>query len=196
MDFKREHKPLILASKSPRRLELLQSCGIKPVVIESEYNEEAQTNETPDEYAKKLSYFKALDVSKKRVNYWVLGADTIVVFGNEILGKPKSQKEAKSMIYKLSGTSHKVITGFTLISPEREKILSFSSSTIVNFRRLSINEIDWYINTDEPYDKAGGYGIQGKAASFVDSIEGSYTNVVGLPLSEVIEIMQRERLIN
>jgi septum formation protein len=196
MEFKREHKPLILASKSPRRLELLESCGIKPVVIESEYEEEEQTNETPEEYAKMLSYFKALDVSQKRVNYWVLGADTIVVLNNEILGKPKSKEDAKDMIYKLSGTSHKVITGYSIISPEREKVLTFAETTIVRFRRLSINEIDWYIETDEPYDKAGAYGIQGKAASFVETIEGSYTNVVGLPLSEVIELMQRERLIN
>lgn len=196
MEFKRKHKPLILASKSPRRLELLNSAGIYPEVVESEFIEPEYDEQTPEDFAKMLAYFKALDVVNKRTNYYILGADTIVVFKNKILLKPKSAEEAKDMLSRLSGNIHQVITGFSLISPQSEKITTLFSKTKVSFRRLSFNEINWYINTKEPFDKAGGYGIQSKAASFASSIEGSYTNVVGLPLSEVIELMEKERIIN
>ena len=196
MDFKRDHKPLILASKSPRRIELLRSAGLDPMVMESNFKEPERTNELPDEYAGQLSYCKAYNVALKMTDYHVLGADTIVVSGDEILGKPRSKEDAEIMMVKLSGKTHKVITGYSLISPGMEKITTLSSVTKVKFRRLAHREIIWYINTDEPYDKAGGYGIQGKAASFVESVEGSYSNVVGLPLSEVIELMQRERIID
>jgi septum formation protein len=118
-----------------------------------------------------------------------------VVFKNKILLKPKSDKDAFEMLSILSGNIHEVITGFSLISPQSEKITTLSAKTKVKFRRLSIDEINWYIKTKEPFDKAGAYGIQSKAASFASSIEGSYTNVVGLPLSEVIELMERERIL-
>lgn len=196
MDFIKKHIPLILASKSPRRLELLNSAGIDPIVIESNYEEPERIDELPDEYAKKLSYFKALSVSEKNMDNYVLGADTIVVLKDKILGKPKSKDMAREMIFDLSGKTHEVITGFSLISPQHKKIFTDSVSTSVNFRKLSLNEVEWYINTEEPYDKAGGYGIQGKAGSFVESIDGSYSNVVGLPLSEVIKLMYSERLID
>ncbi|MCB9480711.1 MAG: septum formation protein Maf [Desulfobacteraceae bacterium] len=195
MEFKKNHKPLILASKSPRRLELLNSAGIYPKVIESRFSEPEYDGQNPEDFAKMLAYFKALDVVNTRTNYYVLGADTIVVFKNKILLKPKSDEEAKDMLTMLSGNTHEVITGFSLISPQAEKITTLASKTKVSFRRLSFDEISWYISTKEPFDKAGGYGIQSKAASFATSIEGSYTNVVGLPLSQVIELMERERII-
>jgi septum formation protein len=195
MEFKRNHKPLILASKSPRRLGLLNSAGIYPKVMESRFNEPESDGQAPDDFAKMLAYFKALDVANTTTNYYVLGADTIVVYKNKILLKPKSDEEAKDMLTMLSGNTHEVITGFSLISPQAEKIITLSSKTKVSFRRLSFDEINWYINTNDPFDKAGGYGIQSKAASFASSINGSYTNVVGLPLSEVIELMEKERII-
>ncbi|MDY0132415.1 MAG: Maf family protein [Desulforegulaceae bacterium] len=194
MEFKRNHKPLILASKSPRRLELLNSAGIYPIVVESRFEEPEIDNQPPEDFAKMLAYFKALDLAKRRVNYYVLGADTIVVLDNKILLKPRSDKEAFDMLSKLSQNTHEVITGFSLISPEIKKIITASVKTKVSFRRLSTDEINWYISTKEPFDKAGAYGIQSKAASFASSIKGSYTNVVGLPLSEVIEIMEKERI--
>lgn len=195
MEVKKNHKPLILASKSPRRLELLQSAGLNPIVIESRLSEPKIQNETPEEYAKMLSYFKAFDVAQQKSMHWVIGADTIVVNKGKILFKPKSKAEAYEMISSLRGTIHEVITGFSLIDPHMEKITTLSSITKVRFRNITEDEINWYISTSEPYDKSGGYGIQGKAACFVESLEGSYTNVVGLPLSEVIELMKKERII-
>jgi septum formation protein len=195
MEYKRRHKPLILASKSPRRLDLLNSAGINPTVIESGYEEPEIDGQTPEEYSKMLAYFKALDVFEKRVNYFVLGADTIVVLNNKILLKPVSEEDAFDMLMRLSNNTHNVITGFCIISPEKEKIITLESVTKVKFRRLSIEEVNWYIKTNDPFDKAGGYGIQSRAASFVSSVEGSYTNIVGLPLSETIELMEKERII-
>ncbi|PID78356.1 MAG: septum formation protein Maf [Deltaproteobacteria bacterium] len=190
-----QHKPLILASRSPRRIELLRSAGLNPFVVESGFKENQIKDEQPCDYAKMLSYFKALNVSEIKPDYWVLGADTIVVKNNRVLVKPESKDEALDMISALSGTYHEVITGFSLISPEKKEIYTQYVSTKVNFRRLSLKEINWYINTNEPYDKAGGYGIQGKAASFAESVEGSYTNIVGLPLSQVINLLQKTRVI-
>jgi septum formation protein len=195
MHLKKKHKPLILASKSPRRLELLKSAGIYPEVLESRFEEPETDGQNPDDYAKMLAYFKALDVIKRREDCHVLAADTIVVYKNRILLKPGSGEDAFEMLSMLSGNTHEVITGFSLISPKTEKITTLSVKTKVKFRRLSIEEINWYIKTGEPFDKAGAYGIQSRAASFASSIEGSYTNVVGLPLSEVIELMERERII-
>jgi septum formation protein len=130
---------------------------------------------------------KALAIAKKYPDAWVLGADTIVVIDNLILGKPKSKAQARGMLERLSARVHKVFTGFTLAHVASKVTKTKVIQSAVQFKTISLEEMEWYISCDEPYDKAGGYAVQGKGAYFIKSIRGSYTNVIGLPLCEVLE---------
>lgn len=178
-------KDIILASASPRRLEILKQCGIKPKVIKSNVEESIKPDENPEQVAMSLSFKKALDISKRIDTGLVIAADTIVVIGDTILGKPESELHAKEMLKALSGKSHKVITGFSIIDPENNiKIVDYETSEVV-FNRLTQREIDSYINSREYLDKAGSYAIQGKGAMLVSSISGCYFNIVGLPISKI-----------
>ncbi len=187
---------VILASSSPRRQELLSLLDISLKIVPSEVDETLREGESPEEYVRRLALTKAEQVAKKFPDLCVLAADTIVVVNGEILGKPRDLQEAETMLKKLSGQEHRVITGYCLrhirAREKRERVVS----SWVKFKNLSAEEIYWYISTGEPFDKAGGYAVQGKAAFMIKEIKGSYTNVVGLPLCEVIEDLQELGVIN
>ncbi len=183
------HAPLILASKSPRRRQLLEEFGLAIQVVPSGIDEERIDKPDPVQYVESLASAKALAVARLRPNAWVIGADTIVVLGKRILGKPNGHKQARRMLQDLSGKTHKVITGTTLCCQRQKRCVTRTVITEVTFKDLSDAEIDWYLSTGEPYDKAGSYGIQGKGAFLVRHVAGSYTNVVGLPVCETIEML-------
>jgi len=179
---------LVLASASPRRRELLGMIGLRFHVVPSTVEEAAADGETPTEHVRRLALAKARQVSQKFPDLWVLGADTIVVKDRQFLGKPRNALEAKAMLTKLARATHRVFTAYALVMasrPELERVRDFCSS--VHLRDLSSDEIDAYIDTGEPMDKAGAYAIQGIGSAIVDRISGSYTNVVGLPLCEVAQ---------
>lgn len=147
--------------------------------------------ESPEDHVIRLCEAKALEVGDRFPNRWVIGADTVVYLSNSILGKPKTREEAIEMLNALSGKEHWVITGFSIQNIGRNKKGREAVQTAVKVKRLSPAEIDWYVNTKEPFDKAGGYAIQGIGAFMIESIRGSYTNVVGLPLCEVIQKLEQ-----
>lgn len=186
---------IILASKSPRRRYLLTQAGLVFSVIPSGVDESAISVSSPALYAKELAVAKALDVSEKYPDSWVIAADTIVLIDGLILGKPDSRDHAREMLYRLSGQTHQVITGYCVSHKASEKCIINSVKTDVTFKKLSEKEIEWYIHTDEPFDKAGSYAIQGLGTFLVHSIHGSYTNVVGLPVCEVIECLIHEGVV-
>jgi septum formation protein len=131
-----------------------------------------------------------------RPGHWVLGADTIVTIGGELLGKPRTPDEARGMIRKLSGREHTVITAFSLVNSERTEVIRRAVASQVRFKNVPDDEVEWYVGTDEPYDKAGGYAVQGKASFLISEIHGSWTNVVGLPLCEVVEALKELGLVD
>jgi septum formation protein len=182
---------LILASASPRRKEILRSLGLTVRIIPAHINEDFLIGETPRQHVKRLSKSKAMLIARKHPDAWVLGADTIVVIDGDILGKPANKKQARAMLMKLSGREHKVFTGFTVIHLDLKISYTQVVPSAVLFKTISPQEMNWYISCDEPYDKAGGYAIQGKGASFIKAIRGSHTNVIGLPLCEVLETLKK-----
>ncbi|MBR4570112.1 MAG: septum formation protein Maf [Candidatus Riflebacteria bacterium] len=183
---------LYLASKSPRRHEILHGLHVPFKYIESPYEEKISDveNLVPEEKSAKLASLKAMYASHSLESGLVIGADTIVVDGSEILGKPKDRNDAKRMLKELSGKKHRVISGIALVDVQQQKIYSHSEITYVYFRKLTEKDIETYLNTKEPYDKAGAYGIQGHAALFVEKIEGCYFNVVGFPVVAFDNIMK------
>ncbi len=190
-----QHNPrLILASKSPRRSYLLDQAGLTFTVIPSSFDENSVSLSKPETYVKVLAEAKADDVAKSYPESWVIGADTIVVIDGIILGKPDSREQARTMLKRLSGKTHQVYTGYCICCRAKERIFSNTVKTDVLFKNLADNEIEWYINTSEPFDKAGAYAIQGLGTFIVKSIKGSYTNVVGLPVCEVIEFLIEESI--
>jgi len=189
------HQRLILASQSPRRRYLLEQAGLEFDVIPSTVDESAMALDTPEMYVQQLAKAKAAEISNRFPKRWVIGADTIVLIGDHILGKPDGKTSARKMLHRLSGQTHQVFTGFTICCDALNKHHTEAVRTDVTFKALSPSEIEWYIHTDEPFDKAGAYAIQGLGTFLVKSIRGSYTNVVGLPVCEVIEILIRERVI-
>ena len=192
MNASHNRSPLILASKSPRRSELLKQAGLTFSVIPSDFDEDTVALSNPDSDVVTLAESKAFDISQKHPDAWVIGADTIVLIGRKILGKPASAQEASEMLQRLSGKTHEVLTGYCICCKKKNRVFSETVKTDVNFKRLTDAEINWYIQTGEPFDKAGGYAIQGIGSFLVRSINGSYTNVVGLPVCEVMEHLIRE----
>ncbi len=186
---------IILASKSPRRRYLLQQAGLSFRVIPSNIDETSATISSPETYVRLLSEAKANDVAVKYPDKWVIGADTIVLQEDAILGKPRSLAEARAMIKRLSGQTHRVLTGYAICCKAKSRNFSETIKTDVLFKNLTDDEIEWYIQTKEPFDKAGAYAIQGLGTFLVKSINGSYTNVVGLPVCEVIEFLLKEGVI-
>lgn len=182
---------IVLASSSPRRKELLQTIGLEFEVMHPSADESVSKNETPEEFALRVSVEKASSVSRGLGNgYIVIGADTIVVVDGVILGKPSGAEEAASMLKEISGREHRVLTAFSIVKPGAQVLHSEIVDTTVRVKPLAASEIEGYIKTGEPMDKAGAYGIQGIGSFLVRGIEGSYTNVVGLP---VVELMQALR---
>jgi len=186
---------LILASASPRRAEMLHLMGLDFAVVPSDIDETFRPGESPREHVLRLAESKALDGARNHPDAWVLGADTVVVIAGEVLGKPRSPAEAREMLDKLSGQEHEVFTGFSIVRRDREIRLREVVSSSVLFRRIAADERDWYVGSREPYDKAGAYAVQGVGAFFIREIRGSYTNVVGLPLCEVVDALKRVRAI-
>lgn len=181
---------LILASASPRRSELLRNAGFAFEVCPADVNESVRAGERPKQYAERLAREKARAVRPKFPHDFVLGADTVVVVGKKILGKPRDAKDAARMLRLLSGRAHDVITGVCLIAPGgREN--TRSEITKVFFDRLSEKEIAGYVATGEPMDKAGAYGIQGMASRWIPKISGDYCNVVGLPVALVNSMLKQ-----
>ena len=183
-------KRIILASASPRRKELLGQIGLRFEVEPSDYDEEIVAGSEPHETARRLSLGKARTAARKHRNAIIIAADTFVVFGDRTLGKPHTDYEAREMLRALNGQAHSVITGFTVLDTESGKVLSRSVETRVHMRKLTLKEIESYVRTKEPLDKAGGYAIQGRGAVLVERIEGDYSNVVGLPLSALAESLR------
>jgi septum formation protein len=181
---------LILASASPRRAELLRSAGLDFDSAPANVDEEVFPGEASETLVSRLSQRKAEAVSGLYPSSIILAADTVVEHDGEILGKPADAEEALRMLTALSGDAHEVMTGFTLRIPNGKQVTEVVT-TEVEFRELTPNEIASYVESGEPMDKAGAYGIQSGAAGFVRSIRGSYTNVVGLPLAEVLEFLRR-----
>ncbi len=184
-------KKLVLASSSPRRKELLRQIGLNFDVIPSSVPEEWEENSPPREVARKLAMDKAVDVATRLSSGIVIGADTIVVLEGSILGKPRDTDDAFKILSELSGNSHEVITAVALIETETGRTITFDATTRVFFREVTDRELHAYIETGEPMDKAGAYGIQGKGILFVRRIEGCYTNVVGLPITDLAEKLSK-----
>ncbi|PKM65012.1 MAG: septum formation inhibitor Maf [Firmicutes bacterium HGW-Firmicutes-19] len=176
---------IILASKSPRRKQLLALCGIDFKVREADVDEILDESVSKVEAIEKLALHKAQTIWKQHPHALVIGADTIVLVDDEVLGKPIDIEDAKVMLRKLSGRTHQVITGVCLM--DSQKVTTFSSVVEVDFCVLDEKEIEDYANSGEPMDKAGAYGIQGLAAPFILSIHGDYYAVMGLPVSRVYE---------
>ncbi len=183
---------IILASASPRRRELLARVGLEFQVIPSCTEENILPDETPEQHAIRLSEEKSLEVAGRSevVGRWFIGSDTIVVRDDVILGKPADAEEAAAMLRSLSGRTHRVISGYAVHDRQTGETRSAAVTTRVYFKQLTEAEIGEYIATGEPFDKAGSYAIQGIGAFMVPRIEGSYTNVVGLPLCEVIATLE------
>jgi len=186
---------LILASNSPRRRYLLRQAGLLFAVIPSHVDESSIAVSSPPLYARELAVAKAMDVARSHPDSWVIGADTIVLIDGLILGKPDSKPHAVEMLERLSGQTHQVITGYCICRNSSGKCIVDSVRTDVTFKKLSAREIEWYAHTSEPFDKAGAYAIQGLGTFLVKSINGSYSNVVGLPVCEVIEHLIREGVV-
>lgn len=184
-----ENPDLILASKSPRRKNLLEKTGLRVNIIPSNIDESDFKLTPPKSYVKTLSCAKARNISAQNPDNWVLGADTIVVINGTVLGKPKDQNQARRMLEMLSGQKHQVFTGFTLSHLAKAERFTNVIVTDVYFKHLNADEIDWYLATGEPFDKAGAYAIQGIGTFIVKKINGSYTNVIGLPVCEVMEFL-------
>ncbi len=183
---------LVLASASPRRRELLQQIGLEFQVVPSRAEEQVLSGETPEEHVIRLSLDKATEVANRDdiSGRWFIGSDTIVLCDTQILGKPEDERHAATMLRQLSGREHQVLSGYAIIDRQTGKQRSAAVRTNVWFRQLTEAEITSYIATGEPSDKAGAYAIQGMGVCFVARIEGSYTNVVGLPLCKLTLAMK------
>jgi len=186
---------IVLASASPRRRELLALAGVPHRVQPSAIDERRAPGETPAGFAERAAQDKARAVAQGcPAGTWVLGADTVVVADDEVLGKPRDRRDGQRMLRLLSGRTHRVITGVALVAAPSGRSESFAAETAVTFRPLAEGWIEGYLDSGEPMDKAGAYGIQGLGGLLVAGIQGSYTNVVGLPLGETVLLLERAGL--
>lgn len=187
---------IILASASPRRKEILENTKLKFDIIKSDIDEIILEKEAPIQAVMRLAFEKSMDIASKNENDLIIAADTVVVLDENILGKPKDKYEAYNMIRSLSGRTHEVITGISLVNLGlSKKIIDYVVST-VKFKELSDEDIKDYIHTNESLDKAGAYGIQGYGAMLVEKIEGDYFNIVGLPISKLSDLLKKHFSIN
>ncbi|MEO6694614.1 MAG: Maf family protein, partial [Ignavibacteria bacterium] len=178
----------ILASKSPRRAELLKQIGLNFIAVDSNIKELDEKYHDPSKLVKHNSLLKSRNISLDHKNEIIIGADTIVVLGKEILNKPENTSQAKEYLSKLSGKRHYVFTGVNIINTKNGKEIFFCEKTSVYFRKLNSEEINYYVKTSKPLDKAGAYGIQDDfGCLFIKKIEGDYYNIVGLPLVKLYE---------
>ena len=175
-------KQIILASKSPRRKALLEQIGLKFTVDVSDIDESKYLHSNPESLAKSLSIAKAEKIAEKYKDAIIIAADTVVILNKEIIGKPKDKKDAVKMLRKLSGKTHVIITGFTILDTKTKKEITEFVQSKVRFKKMTGKEIDQYVKTGEPLEKAGCYGIQDKGAIFIEEVKGDFFNVVGLPI--------------
>lgn len=185
-------KPVVLASQSPRRAELLQMLGIDFTIYPSAYAENNHSNCPPRELARRHAYTKAATVAPHFPQAWIIGADTIVVLQERIYGKPRDRAEAIQMLRELSGKTHIVYSAYCILNASNRKSLQKVVATEVTFRRLDEQTIAYYVDHFPPYDKAGAYGIQDFSAVFVERIDGCFYNVVGFPVADFYEMVDRE----
>lgn len=181
--------PLVLASGSPRRTQLLSGLGLAHTVDPSHIPETLLPGETPEVHVERLSREKAGEVAARHPGSLVLAGDTVVVRDGEILGKPRDPEDAREMLRSLSGREHRVVSGLALAGPGREDLVSRHDTARVVFRTLTESDIAAYVATGEPLDKAGAYGIQGMGGALVTRVEGDYYTVVGLPLSGLVALL-------
>ncbi len=186
---------LILASNSPRRRDLLNQAGLTFTVIPSTVDESSVTAASPRDQVRLLAEAKADEVAERYPESWVIGADTMVVVDNTVLGKPHDQAEARRMLKALSGKTHTVLTGYCICRKKPKRSFSETVETRVLFRPLTDRDIDWYVGTAEPFDKAGAYAAQGLGTFLIKRVEGSYTSVVGLPVCEVVGFLLKEGVV-
>ena len=181
----------ILASSSPRRRELLTSIGLPFDVVPSHIPEEHQPGEAPEEYVARLSREKANAIATAHPSRWVIAADTTVLLGDQLLEKPSGKADAIRMLSLIAGQTHIVYTGVTLQNVGRQVRETRVAESEVRMLPLSRSDVEWYVDTGEPLDKAGAYAVQGIGGMFIESIHGSYTNVVGLPLAMLFQMMRK-----
>lgn len=185
---------LVLASASPRRREILSTLGVAFVVDPSGAGEDPLPGEAPEALARRLARDKASEVSARRAGAFVLGADTVVVVEGEVLGKPTDDEEGRAMVARLAGRWHEVVTGVALVR-DGALLEDLAVCTRVRFVAMDAARVERYVATGEGRDKAGGYGVQGIAAGLCDRVEGSYSNVVGLPAAETVALLERHAVI-
>ncbi len=181
----------ILASSSPRRRELLASIGLEFDVMPSDIPEVRGEGEAPEEYVARLSREKASAIAEEHPARWVIAADTTVLLGDQVLEKPRHGEDAKRMLATIAGNTHIVYTGVTVMNLDGHHRDTRVAESEVRILPLTVDDIAWYVRTGEPLDKAGAYAAQGLGGMFVDSIHGSYTNVVGLPLALLFQMLRR-----
>lgn len=184
-------KQIILASTPPRRRQLLEQIGLTVKVVPSNFDEKLNPRLKPRSQVELLAQGKAEAIAKDYPDAIVIAADTVIILNDEIIGKPASVDAAKQVLRRYSGKCHSVFTGFCIIDTINKKSVTKSIETLVCFKKLTQKEIDGYAASGEVLDKAGGYGIQGKGAALIERIEGDYFNVVGLPLSVLVEELKR-----
>lgn len=181
---------MILASNSPRRKEILKDLGFNLKIIPADIDETSDKKDIIEKVID-IAYKKALSISKKYKNEFILSADTIVEIGGEILGKPTSKEDVYKYLKLLSGKIHRVITAFSFINIEKNICIKDYSISEVEFYEISNEQIEWYIKTEEPFDKAGGYGIQGLGRIFVKEIKGDFFSIMGFPISKFIVSLEK-----
>jgi septum formation protein len=182
---------LVLASASPRRRELLAQLGVPFDIVPSDVPEIPAPNESAEAFARRVAHEKAMEVARRYPNAATLAADTVVALNGVIFGKPAGRADARRMLQALSGRTHEVLTAVALCDPSGT-VSEILVRSAVEFRPLASSDIEDYLDSDEPYDKAGAYAVQGRAQRFVVQVRGSYTNVVGLPLDEVRELLRHD----
>ena len=182
---------IVLASASPRRADLLTAIGVGFELAPSNILERPHPDEAPADYIMRLARAKVIEVARKRETGLVIGADTIVVLDGRLMGKPEDDADAERMLKMLSGKWHAVMTGVSLYDASTKREVADYDKTLVKFAALTEKEIDWYVQTGEPMDKAGAYAIQGRGSMFIDEIAGNYHNVVGLPIPLVYRLAKR-----
>jgi septum formation protein len=182
---------IILASASPRRAELLRALGVDFELAPSQVHERPHPDEAPPDYIIRIARAKVIAVARKVESGLIIGADTIVVLDGQLLGKPEDEEDAKRMLRSLSGRWHAVMTGVALYEASSRREVADYEKTLVRFAQLTEKEIEWYVRSQEPMDKAGAYGIQALGGLFVEEIAGNYYNVVGLPLPLIYRLSRR-----
>lgn len=182
-------KAIVLASASPRRKALLEQAGLKSIVYPSNYNEIINEKLPPAKMAERLSLEKAKAVYRNHKKSIIIAADTLIACRGKTLGKPKNKEDAKVMLKFLSGKTHSLVTGFTII--DGNSIITKSEETKVSMKEISKTEIDEYVKSKEPFDKAGAYAIQGLAKKFITKIEGDLSNAIGLPISSIMRELKK-----